>query len=364
MSDDRSTLWEAIWRNAEAWGETPRVRSLKESLPRNVPFHGPRRDNTTMPALLQECYLVGGGVLHVLALGSRVPWILRQFPAREADVPPSTYHAWLENAAVVEEAHQVSLAWIRSRLPGYPMLRAPQLARNSPYTTNEFTEHFIWTDHERSRGLQFLDVPLSIPSSLGAHDPARIQRTTRNVLRALRRSAEWQQFEAAAGHLDDRSVRALRQVSRELTQSLRASEVDQHEPNLAHRRAEYRSHTTKAAIERLDGVARTYADAFSAMEALLKLAVSDVFGEILMYGLPPLFQVQNVNFEEEGVVSFDVVDGRAILLECGDLIWVDNAAVTDAMITRAISLSDGPVEGFSVKARAQLLVGTAGAWKR
>jgi hypothetical protein len=66
---------------------------------------------------------------------------------------------WLTDAGRVEVAHRESIAWIRSRLPRYPGLLAPQLARDSPLTTPEFTWRLAWSRADLSSGLQFQAIP-------------------------------------------------------------------------------------------------------------------------------------------------------------------------------------------------------------
>ena len=76
----------------------------------------------------------------------------------------------------IEAAHRMTLAWLRSRLAGYPILRAPQLAPGTPLTTFEMTIHYTWTKEELSGGLNQMPAPPGVPDLLGA-DARRVTGT-------------------------------------------------------------------------------------------------------------------------------------------------------------------------------------------
>jgi hypothetical protein len=153
-------LWRAIRAQAEVWSQTPVVRHVADHLPRNAPREQRRAGSSTIPALLQGLSAAFSGMLHPLMLGTRVQFVMAQpFQPFERNVDESELKEWLRAAIALESAHRVTLAWFRSRLPGYPVVRAPQLARNSQFTTREYTPRFIWTVDERGIGLQFQSAP-------------------------------------------------------------------------------------------------------------------------------------------------------------------------------------------------------------
>ncbi len=142
-------LWESVHAQAMAWAETGVVREVAAEMPRNVPLKQCRTGAKTIAAFLVELRSKYSG-LRPLMFGTLIPFLLSQdeMPPRSR-VEQEDLARWLSATQRLEQAHRVTLAWFRSRLPGYPLIPAPQLGRETAYTTHEYSPRFIWTPDER-----------------------------------------------------------------------------------------------------------------------------------------------------------------------------------------------------------------------
>lgn len=370
MSVEHSTspnLWSAVWRLADAWSETPLVKDFAATLPRN---QGPenRGDRATgVPALLQHLDISAGMMMKPLMLGSRVPVLLDQ-PLVSRGTPvvdQSEVAAWLTMANRIEAAHRMTLAWLRSRLAGYPILRAPQLAPGTPLTTFEMTMHYIWPKEEFSGGLNEVPAPPGVPDLLGADVNAsrKLDEAARVLVKTLEESPAWIRFHDSLDALDELGKVALRGARRELTERLSQEAVDDQEERLALPRAEYRGHTTAEVIDSLTGSAREYADAFNDVHELLTLVACDIFEELALFGEPWPVSVLNLETSEPGqpIVAFEGQGATGLFLTTGQVLWLVNESMTDAVRIETMSMKFD-VEGFRHYFEARVLIGTGEGW--
>jgi len=362
----RSRLWCAIHQLTTTWRAAPTIKRMAASLPRNVlrpgtPAHNP------LAHLLQELTASASGMLHPLALGTRVPFILSQDLIHpQTTVDAAALREWVESAAAVESAHRATLAWYRSRIAGYPMIRAPQLAPNSPFTTLEYTSEFIWTPEERGQGLQFAVAPRGLTELLGIKDGWLVGQASRNVLRELEQTNEWICFSTTSDALDSAAKSALRAARLELKELLGEGRVDDHEPRFAWPRIEYRTRTLAAVVDALDGPARDYAEAFAALQEMLQLCVTDVFGELVAYGEPKSVRATFLEYPDPdpSIVEFTTPDTDPLSLGTGQLLWLEDSPVRDIVRVEAMTMSFDNVDGATLSFRARVLDGTREAWER
>ncbi len=370
MSVEHSTspdLWRAAWRLADAWSETPLVKDFAATLPRNQGLENRGDRATGIPALLQHLDLRAGMMMKPLMFGSRVPVLLDQpliSPGTPA-VEQGEVAAWLTMANRIEAAHRMTLAWLRSRLAGYPILRAPQLAPGTPLTTLEFTIHYIWPKEERSGGLNQTPAPPGVPDLLGADANAshELEEATRHLMATLKAAPAWIRFHDSLDGLDEVGKVALREARRELTARLSEEVVDDHEERLALPRAEYRGHTTAEVIDSLTGSAREYADAFNDVHELLTLVACDVFEELALFGEPRPVPVLNLETPVPGqpIVAFEGQGAVGLFLTTGQVLWLSNESVTDAVRIETKSMKFD-VEGVRDHFEARVLIGTGEGW--
>ncbi|SDR75505.1 hypothetical protein SAMN04488570_0275 [Nocardioides scoriae] len=370
MSVQHSTspdLWRAVWRLADAWSETPLVKDFAATLPRNQGFENRGDSATGIPALLQHLDMHAGMMMKPLMFGSRVPVLLDQ-PLISGGTPAvdqSEIAAWLTMANQIETAHRMTLAWLRSRLAGYPILRAPQLAPGTPLTTFEMTIHYGWAKEEFSAGLNQLPAPPSVPNLLGAHVNAsrELDEAARDLVRTLEVSPAWIRFHDSLDGLGEVGKVALRDARRELAERLSLEAVDDHEENFALPRAEYRAHTTAEVIDSLTDSARKYADAFNDVHKLLTLVACEIFGELALFGEPWPLPVLKLATPQPGqpIVAFEGQGAAGLFLDPGQVLWLSNESVPDAVRIETKSMKFD-VEGLRQHFQARVLIGTGEGW--
>lgn len=358
-------LWKAVHEFAQVWRTSPPVQAMAAPLPGNVRSEAVGSGKDNLSSLLQECYASLRGVLHPLSLGSRIPWALKIRVPRESNVDERVLNEWVESAYKVELAHRFTLAWFRSRVAGYPILRCPQLAPNSPFTTDEFTNHYVWRRADLASGLQLSDFPSEISALLSIADEKQLANAARAMLAALQHTDEWKDFDASESALGGSSRTELRDCRSMLKSQLSEEAVNAHEPNLAQRRLEYREHQLKIAIESLSGAARQYAEKFSSLESLMELVCSDVFGQLVVFGDPKSISVTQVAFSagSSSDLEFRMTDPLAFLYEPGDLLWIDSPISNDVIRLEAMSMNFWIADGEETHGRGKVLRGTGQSWR-
>lgn len=366
--DTPSELWAAIWRLANAWLQAPLVHDFAALLPRNQPMKEQGESAIGIPALVQHLELRAGAIMKPLMYSTRIPELLSQPLIVENGMPvvrQDQLRDWLQKAAKIERAHRLTLGWLRASLAGYPILRAPQLAPNAPLTTDEMSTRYIWFKEEFASGLNLLPAPPSIPDLLGMDTKGtqELDEAARQVSRALTYSRAWVNFSDAHHSLTDDAKEALRASRHELKERLSTKSTDEHEPNLALPRAEYRSHVTAEVVESLTGPARIYADAFGEVDRLLDLAMGDVFGELVLFDAPGRIPVFNVETPTPGepILGFETAP-MAALLTTGQLLWPATEVVSDAVRIEMHSITMDHVEGIHDYFEARVLVNTCRGW--
>lgn len=362
-------LWKAVWQLADAWSETPVTKDISATLPRNQPLENRGDKATGVPALLQHLEVAIGGMMHPLMYSSRIPALMQDpMLARlgRPQVDDAEWAEWLRKASRLENAHRVTLRWLRSSLGGYPILRAPQLAPGTPLTTFEMTTQFIWTKQELASGLNRLPAPPGVPNLLGADSTTAtmLDAACRELAIQLRQTPAWIQFNNALKELDDPAKESLRAARRELIERLSADRLDEHDENLALPRLQYRAHTTAVVVETLTGPAWAYADAFTDVHRLLTLTACDVFSELALYGEPWPIPVINIGTPVPGepVVEFETPAAAGLFLDIGQVLWLSNSAVTDAVRVEAKSINMDLAQGTRDLFEARVLLGTADGW--
>lgn len=373
MAEGTSTppsLWNAVWQMADAWSESPIVKEFSATLPRNLPIEERGDKATGVAALLQHLESSGGGALRSpLMYGSRVP-AMRGQPAvarfGEPAVDDAEWQEWQQRAQRIERAHRVTLGWLRSGLSGYPMLRAPQLATETPLTTFELTFEFIWHKEEFGSRLNLMSAPPDVPDLLGADrvTARKLDAAARELATQLGQSVAWLQFDEAMKSLDDSAKESLSWARKELKKRLSEDRLDEHEANLAMPRSEYRSHMTAEVIETLSGPARSYADAFTDVHRLLTLTVCDAFGELALYGEPWPVQVVDIETAEPGepIIEFRTHGAVGAFIAMGQILWLRDSAVADAVRVESKNLRFDLANGTRDLIQARVLLGTADGW--
>lgn len=364
----RANLWHAVLDLALRWAATPVLRRFTPDLPRNAD-----QRSRGIPGRLQEMEAAGVGISRrPLRLTQSVQLMQRmpQGPLSRAAPDPQKWQAWLATAAAVEVAHGLMTAWLRSRMPGYPNLPAPQLAPGAPLTVDGYDQPLPWTRDERRQGLQFRDPPPEITRRLEAapQDVRQIADATRVLGVALQGSSEWQRMGAVADALTDSARAELRQAGRTVSERLRGAEVQKFS---AREHLEYRADTLERVLAALSDSAAEYTKAFEAANRLLEIAATEVFGQLAVYGQPvSVSNPQDIDLTPGAygqLVSFTRPladeDETQFHLETGQLVWLDNELITDCVRLTRCEISVGPM-GERQRYTGTILAETRQAWIR
>jgi hypothetical protein len=355
-------LWRTLADLADAWRRTPALGRFARDLPENAP-----QRSKGLPGMLQHIHAGASGLIsNPLLLATRLPMAASVVPDIDEQQLRAKHGDWLDAANRAEVAHRRTLAWLRARLPGYPNPPAPQLAPGAPLTTSEFTHRLIWQPGERGQQLHLRDVPPEITDVLladGATARALMQ-ATRTAAIAFADTPQWAALAAAADALDDTARADLRAARSGARKRLTADAADAHEPCLALPRAAYREHVIRDEIDALTGTARAYAEAFDAADDLVETAASSVFGQIACY---PVRTMAAADLEivpgTPTTVRYTTPDVMLDMPRPGAVAWLDDSLVPDAVRIDSVTLSFDETDQSSLDLTAEVLAGTATAWR-
>lgn len=341
MKTIQQSLWFAVREQAALWSTTPAVAAMAASLPQNAPARERQQGAATVAAFLQA-FGASYGVLasHPLLYSSGVTWVRQAGTPLVGveDVPEEALWSWLEAARAVETAHRMTLAWYRSRLPGYPMRRVPQLGRETHLTTQFWTSAMAWPSEDRHAGLQLQPSVPNVDRILGVPHKTQLDDTANNVLAALTATREWQGFGERRSALSEGDKFALRESRKPLADRL--AKVDDEAERSIFGADKFRRLACAAVIASLPAGARAYAEAFDTVNCLIDLATSEVFGQLIFYGLPALVPSSSVDILSTDKVEFVTNDAGALLRHpVGSLITVQDPLITDVLRIESMTVN-------------------------
>ncbi|MEV7782761.1 hypothetical protein [Kitasatospora sp. NPDC088351] len=359
---DNTALWTAVTQQADVWKSLVLVQEFASRLPRNSAVA-----NSGVPGRLQLMQASGAEIAGTPLRLTHIVNMFSQLPSGFDDVSydEAQWQNWHRLAGAVEAAHRHTIAWLRSRMPGYPQLPAPQLTPGTVLTTTEFTYRLAWQPDELAAGLQRQDVP-RVGQQLQA-GPAQIRalaETARALAAALQASREWQRLETARSRLDADARAALLQARARLKERLAPAALDAHEPSRVMARHNYRTVVQDEEIDALTGPARDFADAFEHANTLVETAASDVFGQLAIYGAPSaLGTVTGIDLEPGTPrIAHFTYDGD-LWPHPGQLVQIDDALVKETCRLSGTSFSITQGSQASSRLSAEILPGTAAFWR-
>jgi hypothetical protein len=198
-------IWSAALDVADVLGQRAAVREFRQGL-KGGPVATAINGITSMYSMLKQDTSI---------IGMRLEYMR---PERDAVAEVRGGAQWLAAADAVAGYTVLIAEHIRSRLPGYPILRVPHVIDGSPHVIDNpyLFDGFPWLPELRKQGLQLAPAPPS--NSLGAGPPA--ERAVAALCHALAETDTWQQFARIASSLtaDDRAQ--LTAVRRRFTESV------------------------------------------------------------------------------------------------------------------------------------------------
>jgi hypothetical protein len=329
-------VWSAVADLAEAWAQTPLIQEL------NTMTLTGTRSKSGIAKLLQELDAGGAQICgHPLALATQVRYGLSVQPYAAKDVRAEELGVFRGLSQRVEVVHFSTVAWMRSRLPGYPMLTSPQLVRESAWTTEAWTHRYPWRRADLAAGLQYQDQ-LETASLLGSLEGVRFAPLTTALSSALKETPEWLVFGAARAGLTSSDLDQLKAACAELRGLLAADTIDRYEPNLAVRRAQYREHHTRHVVESMTGPAGAYARALGAVNDIIDLVTVDVLAQLTRFGRPVSVVPTSLALDEAGEnwITADLTDEmHTVFIRPGRLVQLANPLTPDLIRVESTSFT-------------------------
>lgn len=332
---DRAKLFEAVVALADEWRKSPVVTAY------SGPIAAARRPRDKGPAteFIEGLYAGAGSVAQQPLLLAHLGRPLMESGLFHLRDPGSE---WWDAGHRVGEAAIITTGWYRSRIPGYPRLNVPHLAKGSALTTHEFTLRIPWRGQELGRGLQLLPEPPAIPNLL-AYDSPSLHQAARSVGGELGRSQEFVNMEEARKVLTDDESRELRESVRSSEERLSPDALDAHEPSRAFARLQYREAELELAVADLSPASRRYADAFSACDSLIDDVIA-VHSQLVTQGtvlrLGEITDLKLSPRRDDTEVSFKTSGENGVLhTHLASIVRVDHPLINDCVYVEGISIN-------------------------
>ena len=98
------------------------------------------------------------------------------------------------SVAPIGNALELTVGWIRSRLPRYPLIPAPQLASKGYRRCEEYGLRLRWRKQVLQAGLQYQESPPGLAQALRLPTPQTAISATLALATALRDTDEWREY--------------------------------------------------------------------------------------------------------------------------------------------------------------------------
>lgn len=320
-------VWVATRNLAEQWRQSALIKRFVDQLPRN------NSANEGIPEMLRNIDAsTAGSVSGQPLIPNRWEDFARQIPWVALD---ATGVGFLAAARPIGFAAELQTAWLRSRLPGYPMIPAPHLAPDTHRTTVEIGMDLAWRREALQGGLQFEPTPRGIDQLLGI-DQRSYNAVIHEVANALQGTREWMTFATQSTDLTEVSRRELVEARKRLRTLLSQAAVDDYEPERMARRNDYRRHQVAAVINELSDSAREFAAAFERVDELIDWVSLRVLGNLIAYGRPTVLRDVDEVECEGGILRFHSDDPfpRSSLVRIDHPLAPDPALVTSMSFYR------------------------------
>jgi len=345
-------VWNSVEKLASEWTKSPLVEQLTANLPAN------NHAGSGVPEALRNLD-AGSGIVSTQPLLTAM-WepLAEGLPLVHLDLEVRQF---LRSVAPIGHALEVSVGWIRSRLPRYPLIPAPQLAARGYRRCEEYGARLSWRRQVLQAGLQFEPTPpkgmstlLRLPTSEEIND------ATVALAAALAETEEWREFDRLSGELTDDDRLTLRQAVRRINELLAPDKVHEFEPERMARRERFRIDQVETVVQALAGRPKGFADSFRRVDDLIDLVAIDVLGQIATRGGP--IQLDTVeNLEIDGA-NIRFVNSSETYLPAGSLARLPDPLVPEVIIVDSWAITSDPATGSVISHRARRLTGTETAF--
>jgi cell fate (sporulation/competence/biofilm development) regulator YmcA (YheA/YmcA/DUF963 family) len=345
-------VWNSVEELASEWAKSPLVEQLTANLPANNPA------DSGVPEALRNLD-AGTSIVSTQPLLTAM-WepLAEGVPLVQLDVPVRQF---LRSVAPIGHALEVWVGWIRSRLPRYPLIPAPQLAARGYRRCEEYGARLSWRGQVLQAGLQFESTPptgmaalLQLPTSEGIND------ATVSLAAALADTEEWREFERLSAELNDDDRLALRQAIQRINELLAPAKVNEFEPERMARRERLRIDQVDAVIQTLGGRPREFADSFKRVDDLIDLVAIEVLGQIVTRGAP--IELATVDDLEIDGANVRFVNSSQAYLPAGSLTRLPDPLVPEVVIVDSWAITSDPATGSVISHHGRRLPGSGAAF--
>jgi len=178
---------------------------------------------------------------------------------------------WLGDAMAVGEALQIAIEFLRSRLPGYPILRVPHRRRGSPclLETDPFFFHYFPWDRDLARqGMQLAPTP---PDMTTIDCETDCSKELRQMAMALAEWTSWDRFAELSKTLTDEDLAGLSETGKAFAAAIKDEVVDKEADDSLLARYQYLSAVLEEQVGAAKDRAKEYLLAFEAVDSLVAI---------------------------------------------------------------------------------------------
>lgn len=339
-------VWFATHKLAELWRSSDLIQRFTAQLPSN------NSATNGVPEMLRNINASTGLVSSQPLIPNTWEDFAQQLPLVTLDVVGVDF---LDAAQPIGFAAENQTAWLRSRLPGYPMILAPHLARGTHRTAPEVGRDLAWRREALQGGLQFDPNPRGISQLLSIGE-LPYNRAIHAVLNALQETKEWTEFSTYSMDLTEGSRRELAEARKRLHTLLSREAIDEYEPERMARREDYRRRQVATVVNDLSDSAREYARAFERVDELIDWVSLRVLGQFVAYG-PPQFLTDAKEVERErGTIRFQ----SHTPFPQSSLVQINHPLAPDLALVTSMNFYSNERGAAVNKYSAEILAGSAG----
>lgn len=194
-------------------------------------------------------------------------------------------------------------AWLRSRMPGYPLFRPLRLAKGTSLTSEDASLRLNWLPEVYQLGLQYESVP---PWHGLNKEKERIYREASGlVFKALRSTSPWLEYSESFNALDATDQASLKEGRRRIASRLSTAQVDSAEPERMLNRAKFRDEVVDDELENVTLNARKFSVAFDNLDFFITDLSQTVLGWMVQGHKPQrVSEFDTLTVGPAGEVSF------------------------------------------------------------
>lgn len=339
-------LWTALSALTDRWVESGPVGVVREELSKDLD------SDEALTGLRMLAFQAPQDIRRMpLAVYKAFPHMGFELSARDLRFMSSS--AALDNAVC-------ALTWaVRSVLPGYPTMPAPQLARDSYHTMDNFSPP--WSREIMRAGVQYENVAQRIDTLLGI----RGRGTVPGLQAAFQALPSWTAFDSCHNALSPDVRTELLAARRTITERTNAQndseEIDPGDPYTPLNRARQ---TTETVVASLSGDAKDYANAFGSVTEEIDRVIAGVLPQLVAFGPPETLTTAHdleITATQPPTVAFKLHDNE--FAQKGRLYWTNDSVILDALYVEAAHMAHDNVHDLRFQFEATVLTGTSAAWR-